>query len=173
MCGRHQCLPDLPLLALTVAQQGKHLGVLALHLGAQGHAYGDGAALTQRAGGGVHAGHLLAVGMTLQDAVQLAEILEFVAADEAQLRQNRVIAGGGMSLAEHEPVTIRPAGVFGVDAHVVVEYAGHQLHGGQRAAGMTAAGVGGHVDDVPAHLAAHAGQFCFIHGKPPFHVLLT
>ena len=108
-----------------------------------------------------------------EDAVQLAEILEFVAADEAQLRQNRVIAGGGMSLAEHEPVTIRPAGVFGVDAHVVVEYAGHQLHGGQRAAGMTAAGVGGHVDDVPAHLAAHAGQFCFIHGKPPFHVLLT
>ena len=33
--------------------------------------------------------------------------------------------------------------------------------------------VGVHVDDVTAHLTAHAGQFCFIHGKPPFHVLLT
>jgi len=169
----HEGLPDLALLTLTVAQQRKHLGVLALHLGAQRHTHGNRAALTQGAGGGVHTGDLLAVRVALQDAVQLPEVLELIAADKAQLCQNRVVTGGSVALAEHKTVTVRPVRIFGVDTHMVIEYAGHQLHRGQGAAGMTAAGVGGHVDDVPAHLTAHAGQFCFIHGKPPFHVLLT
>ena len=111
--------------------------------------------------------------MALQDAVELPEILKFVTADKAQLRQNSVIAGGGVALAQHKAVTVFHVGLCGVNAHVVVEHAGHQLHRRQRAAGVAASGVGRHIDDVPAHLTTHAGQFCFVHGRPPFHILLT
>ena len=101
--------------------------------------------------------------MALQDAVELAEVGEFVAADKAQLRQDRVIAGGGVALAQHEAVAVGVLGILGINAHVVVEYAGHQLHHGQGAAGMAAARVGDHGDDVTAHLLAYAGKFCRIH----------
>ena len=133
-------------------------------LGTQCHTNSDGAALSQRAGGGVHARNLFTIGMPLQDTVELAEVGELVPADEATLRQHRIIAGGGMALAENEAITVGVLGIFGVDTHLSEEQGGHQLCGGQGAAGVAAAGVGRHVDDVPAHLFANAGKFCRIHG---------
>ena len=167
MRGGHVSLPDLTLLALAVADEGEDLRILAEVLGAQRHADGDGHALTERAGGSVHAGDLFRVGVALQDGVELAEVRILVAGDKALGGEHRVVAGGGVTLGEHEAVAVGVVRVLGVNAHVIEEDAGHQLHRGQRAAGVTAAGVGGHRDDVAPHLPADGGKLFCIHGNPP------
>ena len=80
--------------------------------------------------------------------MELAEVLELVTGDEAPLRQDAVVAGGGVALAEDEPVPVGILGVLGVHAHVVKEDAGHKFHRGEGTAGVTAARVGRHIDDV-------------------------
>ena len=88
---------------------------------------------------------------------------------EAQLRQYAVIAGGGVALAEDEPVPIRVLGIFGIDPHLGTENGAHELHGGQGAAGVAAAGGGGELDDIAAYLGAERFQLCCVHGDtPPF-----
>ena len=136
-------------------------------LGAQRHADGDGHALTERTRGGVDAGDLLGVGVALQDGVQLAEVFILVAGDKALSGEHRVVAGSRMTLGEHEAVAVGIVRVLRVNAHVIEEDAGHQLHSGQRAAGVAAAGVGGHRDDVAPHLPADGGKLLCIHGNPP------
>ena len=136
-------------------------------LGTERHTDGDGHALTERAGGSVHAGDLLRVGMTLQNGVQLAEVRVLVAGDEALGGEHRVVAGGGVTLGEHEAVAVGIVRVLRVNAHVIEEDAGHQLHRGQRTAGVAAAGVGGHRDDVTPYLPADGGKLFCIHGNPP------
>ena len=169
--GGHKCLPNLPLLALAVTQQGKDLRVLAQLFGAQSHAHSDGAALAQGAGGGIHAGNLLAVRMSLQDAVELAEVGVFAAVNKAQAGQNRVVAGGTVALAEHKAVPPIPLGILGIQPHVVIKNAGHKLHGRQGTTGMPTAGIGRHSDDVAAHLPADFGKFSRIHEKPPIQYI--
>ena len=166
----HEGLPNLALLALAVAQQGIDLAVLMLHLGTQGHAHGDGTALAQGAGGGVHAGDLLAVG---ENAVELAEILELIPADEAHLRQDRIVAGGRVALAQHETVPIGVVRVLRIHMHVVEKQASHQVCRRQGTTGVAAVGVGGHVDDIPPDLLAHAGKLCRIHEKPPYKIITS
>ena len=167
MRSGHISLPDLTLLALTVADEGEDLRILAEMLGTERHTDSDGHALTERAGGSVHAGDLLRVGMTLQNGVQLAEVCVLVAGDEALGGEDCVVAGSGMTLGEHETITVGIMRVLRVNAHVVEENAGHQFHSGQRAAGVTAAGVGGHRDDVTPYLPADGGKLFCIHGNPP------
>ena len=170
MGSRHEGLPDLALLAFAVAQQGIDPAILVLELGAQRHTHGDGTALAQGAGGRVDAGNLFAVGVPLEDAVQLTEIFKLVPADEAHLRQHRIVAGSRMALAQHEAVPIRIVGALGVHVHVIEKQASHQIRCGQGTTGVAAAGIGGHVDNVPPDLLAHAGKLCRIHEKPPYKV---
>ena len=167
MCSGHISLPDLSFLAFAVADEGEDLRILAEVLGTQRHADGDGHALTERARGGVHAGDLFRVGVALQDGVELAEVRILVAGDKALSGEHRVVAGGGVTLGEHEAVAVGIVRVLGVNAHVVEENAGHQFHRGQRTAGVAAAGVGGHRDDVAPHLPADGGKLFCIHGNPP------
>ena len=61
---------------------------------------------------------------------------------------------------------IREIGVL----HVIEKQASHQIRCGQGTAGVAAAGIGGHVDNVPPDLLAHAGKLCRIHEKPPYKV---
>ena len=167
MRSGHVSLPDLTLLALTVADEDEDLRILAEMLGAERHADGDGHALTERTGRSVHTGDLLRVRVALQDGVELAEVRVLIAGDEALGGEHRIIAGGGMTLGEHEAITVGIVRVLGVNAHVVEENAGHQFHRGQRTAGVAAAGVGGHRDDVAPHLPADGGKLFGIHGNPP------
>ena len=125
--GSHKGLPDLPLLALAIAQQSVDSGVLALDLGTESHTNGDRAALTQRAGGGVYAGYLLAVGMALQDGVKLAEISELIPTNESHLSKDAVVAGGGVAFAQYEPIPIRGIRILGIYAHMVIKYACQQF----------------------------------------------
>ena len=84
--GCHKGFPDLAFLAFAVAQNCIDLGILAQLLCTQCHANSNGTALAQRARGRIHARNLFAVRMALQDAVKLAEIRKFIAADESQFR---------------------------------------------------------------------------------------
>ena len=162
--GGHEGLPDLALLQLAVAAEDEDTGVLAQELGAQRHAVGDGDALAQGAGGGVHAGELLGVGMALEPGVELTEGHELLPGEEALLRQHAVVAGGDMALGEDEAVPVLPVGVGGVHPHGVIESAHGELHCGERAAGMPAGRRRGHLNDVPAHLAANGLEFLRCHG---------
>ena len=168
MGGRHQSLQDLAFLAFTIAQNSVNIHIFLLQLGTQRHTNGDGATLTQRTGGCVNTGNLLAVGMTLQDAVELAEVFKLRRVDEAALSQNGIVAGSTMALAQHKTVTVGVLGVLGVNAHVVEKETGHQFGDGQGAAGMTAVGIGRHVNDMAAHLFTNLGKLCCCHEKPPY-----
>ena len=90
--------------------------------------------------------------MALQDAVELAELVELFPAEEAALAQGAVKSGGGMSLGEHKPVAVRILVVLGVDVHHVEIERHHRFRAGQRSARMARAGGGGHDDDVSPHL---------------------
>ena len=99
--------------------------------------------------------------------MELAEILELIPADEAHLRQDRIVAGGCVALAQHEPVPIGVVRVLGIHMHVVEKQASHQVCRRQGTTGVAAAGVGGHRDDVAPHLPADGGKLFCIHGNPP------
>ena len=95
--------------------------------------------------------------------MELAEIGELVPADEAHFSQNTVVAGGRVALAEDKAIPIRRIRVCGIYAHVVEKHAGHQIHRRQRTAGMAAAGIGRHLNDVAAHLTADFGKLFCVH----------
>ena len=131
MIGCHKGFPNLAFLAFAVAQDRIDLGILAQLLCTQCHANSDGAALAQRARGRIHARNLFAVRMALQDAVKLAEICKFIPADESQFRQHRIVAGSSVALTQYETIPVGVFGISGINTHMIVEHAGHQLHHGQ------------------------------------------
>ena len=96
-----------------------------------------------------------------------------IPADEAHLRQDRIVAGGRVALAQHETVPIGVVRVLGIHMHVVEKQASHQVCRRQGTTGVAAAGVGGHVDDIPPDLLAHAGKLCRIHEKPPYKIITS
>ena len=88
----------------------------------------------------LHARKQAALGVTRAAGAELAEGLELLPGEEAFLRQHTVVAGGDMALGEDEAVPVLPVGVGGVHPHGVIESAHGELHCGERAAGMPAAG---------------------------------
>ena len=167
MSSGHIGFPDLSLLALAVAGEDEDLRVLAEMLGAQRHTDRDGYALTERAGGSVHTGDLLRVRMTLQNAVKLAEVRILVTGEKALCRKHCIVAGCGVTLGEHKAVAILPLGIARIHTHMIKKHAGHQLHAGEGAAGVSAAGICRHIDDIAAHLQTNLGKFCRSHTMPP------
>ena len=77
-------------------------------LGTQGHAAGTGNALAQGAGGHIHAGNGGHVGMALQIAVNMPQGGQILHREEAPVGEGGIQAGGGVALAEHEPVPVLP-----------------------------------------------------------------
>ena len=142
--SEHHGLPDLALLDLAVAQQGIDPEVLVPVLAALGHAAGAGNALAQGAGGHIHTGHMVHVGVALQVAVNAPEGLQVLHREEAPLGQSGVQARCGVALAENEPVPVRVLGVLGVYTQFVKIKIGKEIRCGQAAAGMAAlGGMGG------------------------------
>ena len=165
VAGSHKGLPNLTFLALAVTEDGIHAAIFAQLLGTQCHTHSDGATLTERTGGCIHTGNLLAVGMTLQNAVELTEVGILIAADKAKSRQYGIITGSSMALTQHKAVTIGILGILGINAHMVAENAGNQFHHGQGTTGVATACIGDHGDDIAAHLLAYTRKLCRIHGK--------
>ena len=74
--GEHESLPALALFHLTVTEDGVDIDGLAAVLCAQSHAAGGRHALTQTAGGHIHARGLVHVGVALQIAADLTQALQ-------------------------------------------------------------------------------------------------
>ena len=102
--------------------------------------------------------------MALKDAVQLAEVIKLLAAEEAALAQRAVQAGRRVALGEDEAVAVRVLVILGIDAlHHVKVKRDKSFGGGQGAAGMARSRLVGHDDDVPPHLPRDGLQFLNSH----------
>ena len=112
------------------------------HLFGQGHAHGGRDALTQGTGGHFHAGGHVAFGMAGGAGAQLAEVADVVHAQVvAGEVQHGIEQHGGVTVGQHEAVTIHPAGIGGIVFEAVApEGFGHVGHA-QGGAGMTGTGL--------------------------------
>ncbi len=104
------------------------------------HADGIGNALAERTGGGFHAGRVAILGVTRRLGMQLTELLEVVhrqvVAGQVQQCVNQHRA---MAVRQHKAVTVRPLGVGGVMAHMVIPQRFSDFrhaHGGTGVAGF-------------------------------------
>ncbi len=107
-----------------------------------GHAHGGGKPLSQRAGGGFHAGGDAVFGVARGFAVQLTKLLNILGAQVVTGQgQQAVEQHRGVSPGEDEPVPVGPLGIFGVVFH----HLGPQHIGGrgqpQRGAGVAGFGL--------------------------------
>jgi hypothetical protein len=81
----------------------------------------------QRAGRGIHAGHLH-VRMPLQGAAHLAERHHRLLGDETCLVQRGVQHWSGVPLGEHKAIPIQPVGTHRVNPHLGEVQRGHDFH---------------------------------------------
>jgi len=161
--GEHSRLPDLALGQLAVAQQGVYVRVFAQELGALGHAGGGGQTLAQGAGGHIHAGDGVHVGVALQGGVDVAQGGQRIHGEIAPVGQRGIQAGGGVALGENEAVPLLPAGVLRVDPHLFEIEVGEHVGGGQAAAGMAGLrAVGAGQDALPDADGGQLQGFLFI-----------
>ena len=162
--GEHQGLPDLTLLDLAVPQQGVDPAGLAHPPGGKGHSGGAGDPLTQGAGGHVHSGHGVHVGVSLKVAVDVPQGGQVVHREEAPVCQGGVEPRGGVALGQDEPVPVLPLGIFRVHIQFLEIEVGKQVGGGQTSARVTGLGAVGALDDAHAHPAGHSHQLLFLTG---------
>ncbi len=163
MSRGHARFPNDAFLQFAVAQHGVHVAGVAGVLRAQRHADRNGRALTQRAGGSVHAGALFLVGVALQNIVQLPEALKLLLVEEALFAQHGVQRRGGVALGQHQTVAGRVVRVLGIHLHQIIIQGDQNLRGGQGAAGMARTGSGGHGDNVPPYLLTDRFHFRNVH----------
>ena len=165
-------LPDLALVALTVAHRAEHAVVFAVELCGERHADRTGQALAERAGGDVDAGALVHAGVALQGGALLAQCVQDFHREEALHCERGVLGGADMALREHEAVAVGPAGFLGPDIHVTEIAGGHKIRHGQRAARMPALGLIDHGDDMLFQIYTGVLQVpdaeSFFHGNAPF-----
>ena len=105
-----------------------------------GEAHGVGDALTQRAGGGFHAGGVAIFGMAGGLAAPLAEVLQIIHRQAvAEQVQQGVEQGAGVTVGKDEAVAVLPLRILGVVAHGVgphgISHGGH-AHGRAGMAGI-------------------------------------
>ena len=93
-----ECLPDLALVGLAVADDAEHVAVTAIDLVAQSGAGGGGGALAQRAGGQIHAGGQLPVGVAGELGVRMVEGISFLHGIVAHQAKSGVSHGARVAL---------------------------------------------------------------------------
>ena len=101
--------------------------------------------------------------MTLEDAVQLAEILELFGAEVSLFPQHAVEGGGCVALGEHQTVPGRIRGVLRIDVHHVKVQRHQHLYRRKRAARMPGTRIRRHVDDIAPHLGTDVFKGWRIH----------
>ena len=122
-------------------------------LQAQCHTCGAGDTLTQAAGGHIHTGNGVHVGVALQIGVNAAQGLQIFHREETTMCQGGVQTGGGVALGQDETVPVFPLGVLGIYIQFLCVQISKQLSCRQAAAGVAALGAIGRFDDTHAHLA--------------------
>ena len=159
--GEQHGLPHLALGDLAVTQQRIDIDVLAQVLGALGHTRSGGDALAQRAGGHIHAGNGIHIGMALEIAVDMPQGGQVLHGEEAPVSKRGIQARSGMALGQHEAVPVRPTGVLGVYPQLLIIKICKHLRGGQASAGVTGLGPMGRFNDPHADLAGFFLQIKF------------
>ena len=104
----HRRFPDLSLLLLAIAHQDVDVVVLALEAQAETDAEAEGEAHAQRAGRVLNARGLAEDGVPLEACALLAEGVEFLDGDVAELREGRVLHRRRVALAHDEAVAALP-----------------------------------------------------------------
>ena len=135
---KHESFPALAFLDLAVAQKGKDVHAGFLHLGGQRHAAGGGNALAQAAGGHIHAGHRVHVGVTFQIAAVMAQGGQVTHREKSAFCQSGIQSGGAVALGQNKPIPQGVLRVFGVDVHNLDIQIGQHIGGRQTSAGMSA-----------------------------------
>ena len=161
---------QLALFHLTVTEDGVDIDGLAAVLCAQRHAAGGRHALTQTAGGHIHARSLIHVGVALQVAADLAQGLEVFHREEPALGQRGVKCRSRMALGQHEAVAVRFFRLLGVDIHIHEVEIRQHLGDVQTAARMAALGAVSSLDHAHADVTGVLGKgklFCICHDGPP------
>ena len=110
-------------------------------------------ALAQAAGGHIHTGHRVHIGVALQIAVNVAQGGQVLHREKSPVGQRAVQPRRGMSLGEHEPVPVLPFRVGWVDAHFLIIKVSKHIGGGQAAAGVPGFGTVGGFNHAHTHLA--------------------
>ena len=168
--GKHKGLPAFALFHLAIAQNGVNVHGRAGVLCAQCHAAGGGDALTQTAGGHIHAGHAVHVGVALQAAADLAQGLELLHREEAPLCQRCVQRRGGMTLGQHQTVAVGHLGLGRVYVQFLKVQIRQHVCDAQTAARVTTACTVGPFDHAHADVAGVLFQgkfFSICHDGPP------
>ena len=155
--SKHKGFPALALFHLAVTQDGVDIDGLTGVLGTQCHAAGGAHALTQTAGGHIHARHTVHVGVALQVAADLAQGLEVLHREEPTLSQRGVQRRSRMALGEHQAVAVRVLGILRIHLHLYEIEVRQHLGDIQAAARMAALGAVSALDHAHADVA---GVFC-------------
>ena len=151
--GEHHRFPDLAFLDLAVAEERIYAHAVSKTLCAERHARRRGYALAERAGGHVHAGREIHIGMALQTAADMAERLELVHGEKAAVGEHRVERRSRMALGEHKAVALFPARILRIDIHVLEIEIGEHIGGGKASARMPGFCRVNALDDAEAHFA--------------------
>ena len=97
--------------------------------------------------------------MALELGTLLAERIQLGHGEEAHSGQTGVLNGADMAFGEDHAVTVRPAGILGVQVHVLEVAGGNEVRRGERAAGVAGLGLVNHIDHVHAHPCGSVFQF--------------
>ena len=133
---RHGGFPDHAFLEFAVAQQRVDPARIRVRLAGQRHADRRGYALTERAGGHLHAGEKFLAGVALQAAAQSAQGHEVFFREESAFRQAGVQRRRRMPLGEDEAVPALLRGIRRVDVHFTEVQGGEDIGSRKTAAGM-------------------------------------
>ena len=167
--GKHDGLPDLPLLQFAVTEQAVDALRFALLFECVGDAVGNGESLSERARRTIEAGCAVLVRVSLQNTAHSAQGGEFLHGEEALAREDAVKHGGDVSLREDEAVALLPIRLFRVDVHDAAEVeSDHDLCGGERAARVSGARLVRHGHDVLANETTQIFQFLDLHSRSSF-----
>ena len=161
--GGHGGLPYLAFGQLAVTQNGIYAVGLFVQLAGQSHTHGGRNALTQRAGGHIHAGNVHHVGVAGHMGVNGAETGQFLHGEEAAQGQNGVQSGGAVTLGQDEAVPVGVSGVGGIHVHNVEIQGGQCVQAGQRAANVAGVGLVDHVQTQDARLCGGQGKLFDFH----------
>ena len=125
--GKVEALPHLAFVGLSVAHHAEDVVGAAVDLVAKSRAHSGGHALTQRAGGQIHAGGQLAVGVAGELGVGMVEGISLLHRIVAHDAEGGIGNGAGVTLGQDQPVAVFPAGVLGVKFHDLAIKDGHQV----------------------------------------------
>ena len=115
--------PALTFIQLTVTQNAEDTVSPPRQCVRERHTCGDGHALPERTGRGIHAGSAQPVGVARQARAVLIQGFQLANREIAFQRQRGIQRRACMPLGEHEIIAILPVRIFRVDAHhIAVQY---------------------------------------------------